>query len=373
MSQRSSFEILGSQQFINWLKAENLSLAFTTYQSNRLFLLGLKPDGSLSATMRTFERPMGLYATSQSLTLATRYQVWQLENFLEKGQIFKDRDKMYVPRRSWMTGQLDIHDLAIAHSSNPLTNDSPLGKGGGRGGYPTPPAQQVIFVNSLFSCLGTLSDRYSFAPVWKPPFISKLAPEDRCHLNGLSIVAGQPAYVTACGRSDLVDGWRDQRQNGGCVIDISSNEIIAAELSMPHSPRFYRERLWLLNSGKGEFGYLDVATGKFQPVAFCGGYLRGLAFWENYAIVGLSKPREQTFSGLVLQERLAAKGAEAFCGIQVIDLETGNIVHWVRIEGIIVELYDVAVLPGVRSPGCIGLQEPDELRRVVTRDLSVEV
>ncbi|NEO57271.1 MAG: DUF4915 domain-containing protein [Okeania sp. SIO3B5] len=181
--------------------------------------------------------------------------------------------------------------------------------------------------------------------------------------------------VTTCGQSDVVDGWRDQRRNGGCVIDVSSKEIIATELSMPHSPRFYQNKLWLLNSGKGEFGYPDSQTGKFQPVKFCGGYLRGMTFWKNYVIVGLSRPREreQTFSGLVLQERLAEKGATAFCGLQVINLDTGDIVHWLRVEGIIVELYDVAVLPGVRYPGCIGLQETDELRRVATRDLNVEV
>jgi uncharacterized protein (TIGR03032 family) len=272
---------------------------------------------------------------------------------VEPGQNFKGRDKMYVPRRSWTTGQLDVHDLAIASWGN----DNP----------------QPIFINSLFSCLATLSDRYSFTPLWKPPFISKLAPEDRCHLNGLAIVDGKPAYVTACGQSDVVDGWRDQRRNGGCVIDVPSKEIIAAELSMPHSPRFYQDKLWLLNSGTGEFGDLDLQTGQFQPVSFCGGYLRGLTFWKNYAIVGLSKPREQTFSGLVLEERLAAKKAEAFCGLQVIDLKTGNVICWLRIEGIIEELYDVVVLPGVRHPGCFGLQQTDELRRVATRDLSIEV
>ena len=348
-----SFKVLSSQQFIQWLNLEKISLAFTTYQSNRLFFIGIKPDGSLSATMRTFERPMGLYTTADTLTLATRYQVWQLENMVEKGQAFQERDKMYVPRRSWLTGQLDVHDIAIGGWDN---------KDG-----------KIIFVNSLFSCLATLSDRYSFAPLWKPPFISKLAPEDRCHLNGLAIVKGEPSYVTACGESDVVDGWRDKRRDGGCVIHIASKEIIARGLSMPHSPRFYQNKLWLLNSGMGELGYLDLKGGEFQPVVFCGGYLRGLAFWKDYAVVGLSKPREQTFSGLALEERLRQKGAEAFCGLQIINLQTGDIVHWLRIEGIIAELYDVAVLPGVQYPGCIGLQQPDELRRVATRDLRLEV
>lgn len=361
MSETSNFQILGSQQVVDWLNAEKVSLAFTTYQSNRLFFVGLKPDGSLGVTMRTFERPMGLYATAQTLIMATRYQVWRLENLLEEGQIMKDRDKMYIPRQAWTTGQLDLHDLVVAVPS--------VGKGKVEEIKP----RKAIFVNSLFSCLATLSDRYSFTPLWKPRFISKLAPEDRCHLNGLAVVEGKPAYVTACGQSDVTDGWRDQRRNGGCVIEVESNEVVSSGLSMPHSPRFYRERLWLLNSGTGEFGYIDLATGKFEAVTFCGGYLRGLAFWEDHAIVGLSKPREQTFSGLVLDERLANKGAEAFCGLQVIDLNTGDILHWLRIEGVITELYDVAVLPGVRYPGCIGLQETEELRRFVTSDRFVEV
>ncbi|NES71057.1 MAG: TIGR03032 family protein, partial [Okeania sp. SIO2D1] len=321
---------------------------------NRLFFIGVKSDGSLGVTMRTFDRPMGLYATSSdSLTMATRYQVWQLENMVEKDQLFKGRDKMYVPRRSWLIGQLDAHDIAIARwgSDN----------------------QQIIFVNTLFNCLATLSDRYSFVPLWKPPFISKLVPEDRCHLNGLAIVDGQPSYVTACSQSDVVDGWREQRRNGGCIIHVPSKEIIATGLSMPHSPRFYQNKLWLLNSGKGEFGYIEQKTGKFQPIAFFDGYLRGLTFWQDYAIVGLSKLREQTFSGLALEEKLTQKGVEAFCGLQVINWKTGNIVHWLRVEGIITELYDVAVLPRVRYPGCIGLQESEELRRVATRDLSVEI
>lgn len=353
MSKPPSFEILGSQQFIDWLNAEELSVAFTTYQSNQLFFIGLKPDGSLQATHRTFERPMGLHATSDSLTLATRYQIWQLENMVEPGQNFQGRDKLYVPRRSWLTGQLDVHDIVMASWGN----DNP----------------QPIFINALFSCLATTSDRYSFTPLWKPPFISKLAPEDRCHLNGLALVDGKPAYVTACGQSDVTDGWRDQRRNGGCVIHVPSKEIINGELSMPHSPRFYQDKLWLLNSGTGEFGYLDLQSGKFQPVTFCAGYLRGLTFWKNYAIVGLSKPREPTFSGLVLQEKLESKKAQAFCGLQVIDLKTGDIVNWLRIEGIIEELYDVVVLPGVRHPGCFGLQQTDELRRVATHDLNIEV
>ena len=224
----------------------------------------------------------------------------------------------------------------------------------------------VIFVNTLFSCLATVSEKYSFIPLWQPPFISKLAAEDRCHLNGLALRDGLPRYVTAVSQSDVADGWRDRRPDGGCVIDISSNEIILSGLSMPHSPRWYRDKLWLLNSGTGEFGYADIERGVFEPVAFCPGYMRGCAFSGDFAIVGLSKPRHnKTFSGLSLDDNLRAKDAEPRCGLVVIDLRNGDIVHSLRIEGVVEELYDVQVLPGVRRPMAIGFKT-DEIRRLVT-------
>jgi len=181
----------------------------------------------------------------------------------------------------------------------------------------------------------------------------------------LAIAQGEPRYVTAVSQSDVADGWRDKRHDGGCVVDVGRNQVIVTGLSMPHSPRLYRDKLWLLNSGTGEFGYVDLNRGEFESVAFCPGYLRGLAFSGDFAIVGLSKPREnRTFSGLALDEQLESKQAEPRCGLLVIDLRTGDIVHWLRIEGIVTELYDVAVLPGMRRPMAVGLKT-DEIRRVV--------
>src|SRR5262249_12423380 len=104
----------------------------------------------------------------------------------------------------------------------------------------------------------------------------------------------------------------------------------------------------------------------FVPVAFCPGYLRGLAFIGPYAIVGLSEPRENhTFAGLPLQERLDAKKAEPRCGVYVIDTRTGDIVHWLRIQGVVTELYDVIVLPKLARPSMIGFRN-QEIRRVVS-------
>ncbi|MFZ1728397.1 MAG: TIGR03032 family protein [Albidovulum sp.] len=212
------------------------------------------------------------------------------------------------------------------------------------------------------------SDGHSFRPIWRPSFISRLAAEDRCHLNGLAMEAGKPRYVTCASRSDVTDGWRDRRADGGIVIDVASGETVASGLSMPHSPRLRDGRLWLLNSGTGEFGWIDAASGTFTAVTFCPGYARGLAFMGNYAVVGLSLPREnQTFAGLALDHALAKHDADARCGLLVIDMRSGDTVEWVRIEGVISELFDVVALAGVRCPSAVGTKGND-IRRVISVD-----
>jgi uncharacterized protein (TIGR03032 family) len=185
-------------------------------------------------------------------------------------------------------------------------------------------------------------------------------------LNGLAVDEGEPRYVTAVSRSDVADGWREHRAGGGVVIDVPSGEIVAEGLSMPHSPRLHRNRLWLLNSGQGEFGFVDAASGKFEAAAFCPGYARGLAFVGKHAVLGLSLPRSVgTFSGLPLDGQLQARHTEPRCGLAVIDLDTGDMTAWVRIEGVVRELYDVAVLPDVRRPSLIGFKG-DEVKYTIS-------
>ncbi len=337
-----ALEISASRQFTSWLASQNISLAFSTYQTGKLFLIGLAQSGKLSVFERTFERCMGLWASADRIYTSSLYQLWRFENALEPGQLQNGFDRLYVPQVGYTTGDLDIHDIAV-DSDN-----------------------KVIFVNTLFSCLATVSESHSFVPLWQPPFISRLAAEDRCHMNGLAMDNGQPRYVTAVSQSDVADGWRDRRRNGGCVVDVASKEIVLSGLSMPHSPRMYQDKLWLLNSGTGYFGSVDIDSGTFTPITFCPGYLRGLAFVGDYAIVGLSKMRgNKTFSGLDLDDNLAAKDVEARCGLQIIDLRNGDIVHWLRISGMVEELYDVAVLPGVRQPMALGFKS-DEIRRTIT-------
>ena len=335
-------EFMPSRQFPEWLAENRLSLCFSTYQAGKLFFIGLQPNGRLSVFERTFNRSMGLWSDGQTIWMTSLYQVWRFENALQAGEQHQGYDRLYVPQLAYTTGDVDAHDIAVDGEGRP------------------------IFVNTMFSCLAALSDAKSFRPLWKPAFISRLVPEDRCHLNGLAMENGGPLYVTAVGETDVADGWREKRVGGGVVIDVAENAIAARGLSMPHSPRIHDGRLWLLNSGTGDFGFVDPASGRFESVAFCPGYLRGLWFHDRFAILGLSQPREnKTFAGLPLDAALAKRNVGPQCALMIIDLKTGAAVHWLKIDGIVNELYDVVALPGVQRPMALGLKT-DEIRRLLT-------
>jgi len=337
------FELTTSRQFTSWLASTGASLVITTYQSGKVILIGWnEAAGRLSVFERTLERPMGMAFDGRRLAVATLIQITTFVDAAEGQKNADGYDAVFVPQIAHFTADLDVHDLAYGANG------------------------KLVFINTLFSCLAGASETHSFRPLWKPKFISRLAAEDRCHLNGLALQDGAPAYVTAVAKTDVADGWRDHRAGGGIVIDVAANEIVCEGLSMPHSPRLHKGKLWVLNSGTGETGIVDPKTGKFEAVAFCPGYMRGLAFIGDFALTGLSEPREnKTFAGLPLQERLAKENVEPRCAIYVIDTRTGDVAHWLRIQGIVTELYDVVGLPRIKRPMMIGFRQQD-IRRTVS-------
>ncbi|MEM8813738.1 MAG: TIGR03032 family protein [Pseudomonadota bacterium] len=340
--QETRFEVNTSRQFESWLAELNINLAFTTYQVGKLFFFGVAKDGRLAIFNRNLERCMGLAYADNQLVVAGLYQIYSFVDAAANEPMDGPYDSLFVPQSGSITGDVDAHDVGI-------------GSGGG-----------ILFVNTLFSCIATTSGTHSFRPVWKPPFIDRLAAEDRCHLNGFAIKNGKPAYATAVAETNLADGWRDHRGDGGVILDCKRDEVVAAGLSMPHSPRLNGKTLYVHNSGTGHFGRVDLKTGAFEPIAFLPGYLRGLDFIDRYAVVGLSKQRKnRTFSGLELDANLESHKSTARCGVYVIDLKSGDIVHWAQIEGVVDELFDVAVLPGRRNTAAIGFRS-DEIRRVIS-------
>jgi uncharacterized protein (TIGR03032 family) len=312
-----------------------ISLAFTSYQSGVLYMLGRGPKGGAHVHQSAMPKPMGLsYDGKGNLLLAGNHQILEMPNVLASHERINNTfDACFMPRRIHMTGRLDAHDVALDPSGKP------------------------IFVNTRFNCLSSVDPQHSFNPIWRPPFITEIVDEDRCHLNGMAVdERGRPAYVTAVSKSNTIDGWRDRRADGGVVIDVRTDKIVLEGLSMPHSPRLHNGELWMLNSGTGELGVVTnvgkgaKGTPAFEPRAFCPGFLRGLAFHGDLAIVGLSKPRYKRFEGLALDQKLADADSEPWCGLQIIDTKTGSCVDWFRIDGAVAELYDVEVLPGVVCP-----------------------
>jgi uncharacterized protein (TIGR03032 family) len=207
--------------------------------------------------------------------------------------------------------------------------------------------EELWVVNTRFSCLCTLDPRYSFVPRWRPSFISAYTPDDRCHLNGLAIVDGRPKYCTALGATDSAGGWRENKPSGGIMLDVESGEIIARGLSMPHSPRMYRDRFWFLNSGHGSLDTMDLKSGRIESVARLPGFTRGLDFYGDYAFIGLSQVRETAvFSGIPITEQ----SIERQSGVWVVDLRTGRTVGFLRFSEQVQEIFAVQVLDGIRFP-----------------------
>ena len=325
-----AFRYVHSANFPDLLASLGASLFVTTYQAGKL-LVFRAAAGRLSLLMRTFDQAMGLAVDKSRLAIGTRFQVWTLRNAPDIASQLEPHgryDACYIPRASHVTGDIRVHEIAWA-------------------------GDELWIVNTRFSCLCSLDANYSFVPRWRPPFITRLAAEDRCHLNGLCVVNGQPKYVTALGETDEPEGWRPNKTRGGCLIEVGG-EVVCRGLCMPHSPRADGNRVWLLDSGTGRLLSVETASGRVDSIVELPGYARGLAMCGGYAFIGLSRIRETaTFGGLPIVERQA----ELSCGVWVIEIDTGRVAGFLKFESGVEEIFDVQVLAGVRSPAVIGLQK----------------
>jgi uncharacterized protein (TIGR03032 family) len=325
------FRYTQTDSFVALLQQLGSSLLVSTYQANKLLVARVAGAG-LSMLVRTFDRPMGLAVAGRRLAIGTRKEVWFLRDapdIAPRMEPAGHHDACFLPRLSHVTGDLGIHEIAWA-------------------------TDELWLVSTRFSCLATLHPDYSFVPRWRPSFVTALAAEDRCHLNGVAVVGGTPRYVTALGTTDVRDGWRAEKPHGGCVMDVPSGEFVTRGLSMPHSPRWHDGRLWLLESGTGQLVLVDQATGRRQRVAELPGFARGLALSGPYAFVGLSKIRKTSaMDGVPLAERRE----QLKCGVAVVDLRNGQVIGMLEFQTAVEEIFDVQLLPGLRFPEVIGFQQ----------------
>lgn len=312
-----------SPQLPSILERLQVSLMVSTYQAGKLLVLGAH-DGQLQVSFSDFDQPMGVAAATQGLAVGSRRDVHYFRAAHEMAMNIAPRGSYracYVPRGSFCTGAIRGHDL-----------------GWGREG--------LWVVNTLFSCLCTLHEDYSFVPRWHPSFVTDLADEDRCHLNGLAMEDGVPRYVTALGETNTREGWRPGKATGGCIVDVASGEVVARQLSMPHSPRLWGGRFWVLDSGRGALALVDRQTGRLEVVERMPGYTRGLAFAGSFAFVGLSRIRESAvFGGLPIER----DGGPLHCGIAVVDLVAGRTVAVFQFHAGVEEIFGVETLPGASN------------------------
>jgi uncharacterized protein (TIGR03032 family) len=277
---------------------------------------------------------MGMAVQGPRLAIGTGHTIegfWNQANLVARVDPERRHDAVYVPRSTIQTGDVAIHEMEYDADGT------------------------LWFVNTRFSCLATQDIAHSFEPAWRPEWITGLAGEDRCHLNGLAMVDGRPAYVTALARTDTPGGWREHKGTSGVIVEIATDRVVAEGLSMPHSPRWHDGKLWVLQSGLGTLSTVDPATGSITQVAELPGFTRGLAFIGRYALVGLSQVRESVFAGLPITSR----ADERNCGVWVVDTQTGAIVGLLRFRGAVQEIFDVKVLPGITWPTMVS--DPDVL------------
>lgn len=331
--QPPSFRSSSTQSLPALLHRLGISVIVSTYQSGRVILLRAETPTTLNTHFRMFKSPMGVAVAPGRIAIGTEREIWDYRNHpavAPKVEPAGKHDACFVPLNVHVTGDIRIHEVGFA------------------GG-------ELWLVNTRFSALCTLDGSSSFVPRWRPKFVTRLAAEDRCHLNGMSIAGDRVRYVTAFGTTDTPGGWRDDKAKGGLLLDVDSGEIVLRGLSMPHSPRLYDGRMYVLESGKGTIAHADLATGRVETIAELPGFTRGLAFAGPFAFVGLSQVRETNiFGGIPLTERVA----ERECAVYVIDLRTGQTVAFLRFEGDVREIFDVQVLPGIRYPELLELGSP---------------
>ncbi len=322
-----------SSQFVPLLEHLGCSLLISTYAAGKVVSVGAA-DGQLHLGFTNFQQAMGIAppietgggsgSATNTMAVGGPDGVWVLRDggsLAPQVEPAGTYDRAFLARESFVTGNIHVHEMRWGDDG------------------------QLWVVNTLFSCLSTLHEDFNFVPRWQPPFISKLAPQDRCHLNGLAMAEGRPKYVSALGTSDQARGWREGKSDGGVLIDVDSGQTVASGFCMPHSPRVHQGRVFMLDSGRGRLVTIDAVSGTVEAIAQYPGYGRGLALHGQLAFVGMSRARETSvFGGVPICE----KPAEMRCGVVVIDWTTGKSLAFLEFESGVEELFDVQVIPDGR-------------------------
>lgn len=320
------------------------TLALSTYQAGKVVFLSATSRDKLIQLPRTFDNAMGVATSQTKLAVACKFDLVVLKSFPQLAKNYPKKpntyDSIFIPMCRYYTGALDLHDMNFI-------------------------GEKLVAVNTLFSCLAEINEEYSYTPVWQPPYITELEPEDRCHLNGMAVKDNVIEYVTALGTTDTKQGWREKKITGGVLIHVPTNEIVLQGLSMPHSPRIYNGKLYFLNSAQGELCICDPEKGTYVVVTKLGGFARGMARFGDFLFIGISKLRHTTD---VFKDLPIAK--TSFAGVVVVYIPYGKVVGQLKYESSVDEIYDVKILPGLRRPGILNSEKIGDHLAVVSPSCS---
>jgi uncharacterized protein (TIGR03032 family) len=311
-----------SENLPSLLAELSLSILISTYQTGHLVVVAAR-QRRLVLTFHQFQRAMGIAVKPGCIAVCSDQEVWFARSAPDIAAKLEPRgqyDACFLARTAHFTGDIHAHEAAWV-------------------------GNEFWLVNTLFSCLAALHPHYSFAPRWRPSFVSALRPEDRCHLNGFAVADGQPHFATALAESDSAEGWRAKMAGGGCLLEVSSGRAVLRGLSLPHSPRVDGQRVYYLESGLGRLGRVNVATGQVEEVAVVPGVVRGLALHRGLAFIGLSKARP-TLTGVPIVERRE----QLQCGLAIVDMQTGQAIAHLHFTTGVQEIFDVQLLPGITFP-----------------------
>ena len=337
------YKLTITEDFERLLKKTNSTLAVSIYQAGRVLLLNTNTLDRLNITPINYPKPMGVIAEKNKLAIATKTELHLYGNSPQLAERMRvngnSLENLYFPRVTYHTGDLDLHDLCYV-------------------------AGEIVAVNTRFSCICKFDDTYSFTPIWKPFFISEHTPEDRCHLNGLETENGQPKYVTGLGTGNTKESWREDINNGGMLMDIPENKILLSNLAMPHSPRLYKDKLYLLESAKGELVEIDRKTYEKKSIIRLNGLVRGLTIKDGLAFIGISKVRKKSSTFSKLPESVKAE----YASINIVDIEHGALLATLTFTGDIEEIYDVRLLENVTNVGIFGIYDDRYKSAVISPD-----
>ncbi|WP_320033518.1 TIGR03032 family protein [Halarcobacter sp.] len=327
---KKPFNLSFSYSFSRILHELNSTLVISTYQAEKVIFLSAQSSNQLIQLPRTFTSPMGLAYDRNKLAIATKTNIITLSS-IEKQVLLKKQNKYdayFIPTASFYTGYSHLHDIAFGKD-------------------------KLFAVNTNFSIVGTVNIDFNFTPYWKPNFIKNINGGDQCHLNGLAMENGEPGYVTAFSTTDEPKGWKNTDFKQGVLINVKTNKIVQKNLNIPHSPRFYKNKIYFLESAKSKLNEYNPMTGETTTVIELNGFARGMDIIEDIAFIGISKirPSSSIFNNLKYENN------DYYAGVVAVNLQTKKIVGKIEYLNDVNEIYDIKILPNIKKANIIGLND----------------